>query len=327
MTASSSRARAWLLGLGTSLGLLSACGDKKPAAVPPGAAAEVAVDADPIALLPQGALAIARIDARALVKAGETGPQLGVYADRFFPLADATGAKPSRDLETAWVATYSYSGADLVSLLRGKVDEAGVRKLAETHTPLKNGDTLTAVDYMGSRLYTTKLGAFTFVTPQTTAVGSETLVRRVMERVKDKRVARDPSAFITGVLDAAPAATFVGAADFASQPVGQVAVGMMPLPWAQGISKAKVIVEAKDARVTASARLTYAEPARAAQAAEQLKKTSQMAVLMAAIGAPPLRDLQIKSEANDVSLGLYVEDKPLAKFLGSLEQYLKPAAF
>src|SRR5512140_3031054 len=120
-----------------------ACGGSKDG-VSAKTAESQAIDADPIALFPSNAMAIARVDAKQMFASGSVGGQVALMAERMLPVGEEAGFKASRDLDTVYSAAYSTSGADVVAILRGTFDEQKIKSVADSHTPTKGGGMLVA---------------------------------------------------------------------------------------------------------------------------------------------------------------------------------------
>jgi hypothetical protein len=95
-------------------------------------AKKVDLDADPLALLPPGALAVAWVDAQALFANTRVGPKLTGLSDRIMPLGEEAGFLPSRDVLK--VATAAYATGDGVAVLRGHFDRAHIEAAQSTKT-------------------------------------------------------------------------------------------------------------------------------------------------------------------------------------------------
>ena len=307
-----------------TIALATACGGGNKDSVT-AKTADQAIDADPIALLPSSAMAISRVDAKQMFTSGSVGGQLALMAERMLPIGEEAGFKASRDLETVYSAAYSTSGADLVAILRGTFDEQKIKSVADSHTPTKGGGVLVATSYLGRQVYTLSNVGFTVISKQTVVAGSETMIRRVIERMKDGTVARSQPPWMTQTIET-PNAAFAAAADFANQPVASASVGMVPLGWVKGMKAARLVGNFKDPGLNIAATLTFPDKAAAADAAEQVKRTAGMAILLQFIGAPQLKNLDVKPVEGDVQVSFGVDDTQLKTFLQTAQNYLPPAA-
>ncbi len=303
------------------LGVLPACGGGKDSVTPKVAETQPAIDADPVALLPSGAMVIAKVDTKAMFTAGSVGGQVTLLAERMMPVGEEAGFKASRDLESAIVASYTLQGADLAAVLTGAFDEQKIARAAETHTPTKAGGVLVASDYGGRRVYSVNNVGFTVLTPKTVVAGTETMIRRAIERIKDGRLERDQVPWMLQTIET-PNAAFAGAADFANQPIGAASVGMIPIGWLKGLKAVRLIGNFKDPGLNIAATLTYPDVNVARDSADQVKRTAGMANLFTVFGAPQLRNVDIKTQESDVQVTFAVDDQSLRTFLGSMQHYL-----
>jgi hypothetical protein len=306
--------------LALALAAVSCGGGNKDAVTPNGAEAQ-SIDSDPAALLPSGAMMIAKVDAKAMFASNSVGGQVGTLVERLLPIGDEAGFKASRDLDSALVGTYSVQGVDAVAVLSGTFDEQKIEQVAATHTPTKGGGTLVASDYQGRKVYTMNNVGFTVLSSKTVLAGTDTMIRRSIERIKDGRVKRDQPPWMLQTVDT-PNAAFAGAADFANQPIGAASVGMVPLPWVKGLKAVRLIGNFKDPGLNIAATLTYPDPTTAQAASEDVKRTASMASLLALVGGPQLKNLDIKPEDADVQVKFAVDDQALRTFIGSVQQYM-----
>ncbi len=302
------------------LGLAAACGGNKDS-VSAKTAESQAIDADPIALLPSAAMAISRVDVKQMFTSGSVGGQLSLMAERMLPIGEEAGFKASRDLETVYAAGYSTNGADVVAILRGTFDEQKIKTVADSHTPTKGGGVLVASTYLGREVYTLNNVGFTVISKQTVVAGGETMIRRVIERLKDGKVARSQPPWMLQTIET-PNAAFAAAADFANQPMAAASVGVVPLGWVKGMKAARLIGNFKDPGLNIAATLTFPDKAAAADAAEQVKRTAGMASLLQFIGAPQLKNLEVKPVEGDVQVSFGVDDTQLKTFLQTTQSYM-----
>jgi hypothetical protein len=305
-----------------SVGLLGGCGgDKPPEAKTVVDVAPKTIDSDALALLPSGPIAIARIDAKAMFAAGSSGAELGKLATKFLPIGAETGFEASRDLSQVVAASYSLQGVDALSILSGTFDADKIQKTADSKTPLKGGGTLTAVPYAGNTIYTSKDLAFTVLSPKTAMAGTETAVRRALDRVREGIPTRSiPEVFAT-VLDGPTPIT--GVADFKKNPLGRVAVGPMVIPGTDGLQMIRLVGDFKSPGVNIAATATYdtEEHTQAGvAAAEKLAKLAKSAGAIAPV--PKLQGFEAKAQKIDVIIKFAVDDRELTELLKFLPSVL-----
>jgi hypothetical protein len=301
----------------------AACGGGNKDGVSAKTAENQAIDADPIALLPSAAMAISRVDAKQMFTSGSVGGQIALMAEHMLPVGEEAGFNASRDLETVYSAAYSTSGADVVAILRGTFDEQKIKSVADSHTPTKAGGVLVSSSYLGRQVYTLSNVGFTVISKQTVVAGSETMIRRVIERMKDGTVQRSQPPWMIQTIET-PNAAFAAAADFANQPIAAASIGMVPLGWVKGMKAARLVGNFKDPGLNIAATLTFPDKASAADAAEQVKRTAGMASLLQFIGAPQLKNLDVKPVEGDVQVSFGVDDGQLKTFLQTAQSYMAP---
>ena len=303
--------------LSSALGLVAGCGGDKPADAP---TAQVDVDADPSALLPASAIVYAHLDAKAFFASESFGPDLAKVAEKASPLGEEAGFLPSRDLDAIYAGVYSSQGADVAAVLVGRFDQAKVKKLAETHTPTRTGGALVVSQYAGRDIYTINNAGFTVLTPKTALVGTETGIRRALDRVKDGRVKHDVPPWVDATFKT-PGAVLAVTLDTQAQPGASEIVRQVPFPWAQGVQKARVLMDFKAPGANVAGSLSYADEAQAGQAATALGNTAGFAKLLTLVGLQ-FRDFKAVAEKADVQVTISVDDQSLRTLAKGLPQWL-----
>jgi hypothetical protein len=122
--------RSLLLGLGALGFLLSGCAKTEDVIVHTGQGKEktaVEIDADPLALLPGGAITVGVLDANALF-ASQFGDKLLEVAKRRAPVPEAAGFDPKRDISKVYFGVYSMQGADVAGVAVGAFDPQRSRR-------------------------------------------------------------------------------------------------------------------------------------------------------------------------------------------------------
>jgi hypothetical protein len=298
------------LGLALGLGAL-ACGGGGGDAQPTQTARDVSagqVDADPMALLPAGAIGVFNVDARAFYGSASLGSQLSQVTERVLPIGEEAGFVASRDLDRVLLGSYSLQGLDLIGVLKGRFDDKKIAAAAQNRTPTKGGQLIVASTYAGRVLYTVNNAGFTVLSPATVLVGTETGMRRALDRMRDGAVKRDTPAWMISTLET-PNAAFAVAADFVTQPLAAVSVGALPLAWL------------KNLQIAGS--LTYPDPSQAEAASGGLGKAFSMVNVLAATGVlPTLRNVQVGPKDADVQCAFVVDDQALRTFLSQLPAVL-----
>ena len=315
----------WLRTLGLALwcalALVACGGGNKESVTPRAAESEKAIDDDPVALLPSGAMILAKVDAKTLFSSGSVGGELGQVVERLVPIGEEAGFKASRDLDLIYVAGYSLSGADVAAVLRGVFEEEKIKKVADAHTPTKGGGVVVASQYGGRNLYTLNNVGFTVLSKRTVLAGTETMIRRALDRLKDGTAMRNQPKWMLETIETSNTA-FAGAADFANQPVGAAAVGMIPLPWVKTLKAVRLIGNFHDPGLNVAATLTYPDASTAQSSSDEVKRTAAAANLLSILGAPRLQNLEVKPQESDVQVKFAVDDASLRRFMGNVSAYL-----
>jgi hypothetical protein len=282
------------------------------------------IDADPLALLPGSAVAVATVDARAFSTSDTLGAQIGALSEKLMPIGDEAGFKASRDVDRIILATYSSAGIDVAAVLSGRFDEAKIREAVEAHTQTRGGGLLAESTYTGRRVYTVSDVGFTILTPKTALAGTQSGIRRALDRIHDGHPKRDVPGWVQETIDTPHAAATVSA-DFA-EPITSAAIGAFSLPWAKGVNKVRVIADFKPPEMHVAGTITYVDPASAAAGATGLQQAATMANLVALTGlVPRLGDLTISTTEANVQCAFSVDDQALKNLLAALLKYVAKA--
>ena len=276
------------------------------------------IDADALALLPGSALAVANVDARAFYTSNTLGGQIGKLTEKLLPIGEEAGFVPSRDVDRVVAATYSLQGIDVAAVVTGRFDKDKISKLAQNHTPAKNGGMVVESTYANRTLFTINNAGFVILTPHTALAGTETGIRRALDRIKDGKVTRSLKPWVIETLETKGAATaFV--ADFEDQPIDPSALGNMQVPWLVGIKAARIVGNFHEPGMSVGGSLTYDNDDHARSGADGVRQVSQIAAVLAVGGVvPSLQGLEVKVEKTSVQYKFAVDDQGLRSLLTRL---------
>ena len=279
------------------------------------------------ALLPSGAVSVARLDAKALFASQGAGGEAARLGERYLPIGEEAGFVASRDLDTVVAGAYSTQGADVAAVLKGRFDEAKIRDAAEKHTPLRGGGQLVASSYAGRNVYTLSNVGFTVLSSTTVIAGTETGIRRVLDRVAANRVTRDMQPWMLQTLETADAHVAF-AADLANQPMGAPTQLSLPLGFLQGLKSVRLLATFKEPGLVVAGALTYPDANTAQAASQELRKAAGMSQAFALLGLPQLRDVKIDVAQTDVQLQFAADDAQLRSLVKQAPQWIgaPPAA-
>jgi hypothetical protein len=274
---------------------------------------------DALSLLPGNAIAAGTVDARAFFSSQTFGADLAKIVEKYVPIGTEAGFQASRDVDRVTFASYSYQGIDVAAIVIGRFDSAKIKQVATTQTPTKSGGTLVVSQYAGRDVYTVNNIGFTLLSDTRAIVGTEQGIRRVLERIKDKRVKRDIAPWMISTLET-PGAAFAVAGDFASQPIPPEATRQIPAPFINGLKAVRVFATFKDG-VQLAGSITYADAAQAETASGAIKQSMGYAKLLAVFGIK-LQNVEVKVEKTDVQVSLLVDDQSLRAILAQVPALL-----
>jgi hypothetical protein len=165
------------------LGVVAACGPKTPPAVQ-GQVGSTTVnpDTDPESILPGGAIGVAKIDVKQLA-AKSVGGDLVTLAQKYVPFAADIGFDFQRDVDTAYVAAYSFTGADALVVLSGRFNSQKIESVL-SKGPSAFGNAMVASQYANHNIYTVANIGFCVLSDHTLLAGTETAMRHALDRIK-----------------------------------------------------------------------------------------------------------------------------------------------
>ena len=283
------------------------------------------IDKDPLILFPSNAISIGTVDAKAFYASATLGPQVAQLAELYSPLGPEAGFAASKDLDRVTVASYSLSGVDVLAVLVGRFDQTKLAQLAKTHGAAKSGSAIVESTYAGRTLYTVDNIGFTMLTAKTVVAGTETAIRRALDRVKDGRGKRDVFPWMLEVVETQGAALAV-AADFKNQPLSGAAIQGMRIPATEGLTAVRVLGTFHEPGLQLAGAMTYDTEANAQKGLSGFNKLVLMYKAYSGMSGtvPQLRDVTSTLERTDVQVKLSVDDQSLRTFLGKVPQLFPP---
>lgn len=309
------RSLAFACAAALSLPLVACPGETPETKVPE---AEQSLD-DAYALLPGSAIGVGTVDARAFFAHPHAGSDIAKMVEKLMPIGQEAGFSVARDVDRVVVGSYSYQGIDVSAIIIGRFDSAKIKQVATSQSPTKAGVPLVMSSYAGRDVYTVNNVGFTLLSDTKAIAGTENGIRRVLDRIKDKRVKRDLPGWVIGTLDT-PGAAFAAAADFSAQPIPPEAVQQVPKELTTGLKAMRAVGQFKDG-VHVAGSLTYAEPTNAEHSAEYIKKTASYSRLLAFIGIQ-IKNFDAKVEKNDVQVTVGLDDQSLRILLTNVPAML-----
>jgi hypothetical protein len=304
-----------LAALALAVALAAGCGGAAETRVVAGSEAVdlTVLDRDPVALLPAGALAFGYLDAAALFRS-PFGSEVATTAQGLVPLGPEAGFVPERDVVSIHSAAYTIGGADYCAVVSGTFDPEAIRRAAATGTPGPLGLPVTLSRYAESDVYTTGRLDFAVLTPHTVVAGSETGVRRALDRLRAGTPTRAVPAWMLD-LATQKGTTMVFAADGNAT----AAYSAMPLlAFLGGVHKVRIRGDFEPPGLNLSGAITYPDHDSAEQGRSSLRQIYALAQLAGAFSAfrgitfPPL---DVRAEANEVAFTMPVGDATVRPLL------------
>lgn len=281
------------------------------------------IDKDPLALLPSGAIGVARVDATALFQS-QFGQRLLAIVSSRVPLPPGTGFDPARDLSTLYIGVYSMQGADVAIVATGTFHPDAIEHAADGTTMTPLGAPLVKTTYAKRALYVSRNVGFSVLTEHTVLLGDETGIRRSLDRLTEGRAHHDVPKWMDSVLGT-PNAAMAGAFDFAGQAFAAAIVQQMP--FLRGIKTARVLGNFQPPGLNLAGSLTYPDPETANAGAQSLLQVNQLLrsysffMQLAGIGNP-IQNLQAQPNGNDTDFVVAIDSRAIAWALNQIASQL-----
>ncbi len=301
----------------------SGCGGGAGGARPvtPSSLTDAQIDADPLALLPGAAVLIASVDAHAFYSSDTVGAQMATLSEQLFPIGDESGFKASRDIDRIIAGTYSLEGLDVSAVVTGRFDQAKIKQAALAHTPTHGGGVVTESQYAGRSVYMVGDAGFAVLTPKTALAGTQTGIRRALDRIQDGKVKHDVPSWAEDTMNTPNAAVTV-TGDF-TQPLSTAAIGAFSIPFVKGLTRIRSVADFKAPGMHVAATLTYDDGASATAAAGAIEQGATLVNALAITGLTPrLGDFTVNTTDANVQGSFSVDDQAMKKLLGQASSYL-----
>lgn len=286
-----------------------------------------AIDREPIALLPSGAVGVAVLDAPQLFNS-QFGAKLLNITRGVAPVPASANFQPQRDLQRLVIATYSTQGADAVGVATGTFDKDAIERSADgvQQTPL--GAPLVKSTYAGKTLYTSRNTGFVVLTARTVLFGTETAMRRALDRIKEGRVRKSVAPWMGDLLER-PNAPIAAGFDLRAQPITDAV--RQQLLFLEGLETGRMVGNFQPPGLNVAGTLTYGDQAAAQKGAQNLANLSQQLSswgwLMQLIGiSQPVKRLEAQHESKDAKFVAELDGQGIAALLDQAARVLGVAA-
>ncbi len=302
--------------------VLLGCSSEKESILPTRAKVpltEAAIDADPLALLPSDAIIFARLKVTPLL-ASSLGPPLVAAAQPFLALPQLLGITPQRDLTELFLGVYSMQGADVAGIAIGAFDRtaiegAGRNAATRAHSPI------TVSPYAGHTIYTANNVGLSVLTSRTALLGTETGVRRVIDRIVEGRTGRRLPRALEELLSNQKADFCVGG----DLRVNTFSSGLREqLPFLRDLEATRILGNFGAPGVNGAGSLGYVSAETAAAAGQSLRGFSGLLsssqLLLGFFGvAQPIRRLEAEVVGTEVNVVVAFDGVILAKMISGLQ--------
>ena len=300
-----------------------ACGGKTPTGIaPPPPPPAVNVDADAIALMPFGAVAVASLDAHTIANS-TLGGDLLALGERLVPFAAQVDFQVKRDFDHAYCGMYSFSGADVGCVLTGTFHPDKLEAAAGKGIQSPFGVVVMST-YAGRKLYTVANVGFTMLSERTALSGSEAAIRRMLDRIQAGTVKRELAPWMNDWI-ADKSYPVLIASDVTRQSFGKTVTTY--LPWVDGVQYFRARGRFNpDGGFGVSGSLTYPDAPKAQAATSGLAGVAKSFWFMSylkLLGLDPLvRSLDVKQADKDVLFTSVLSERDARNLLHLLTSWV-----
>lgn len=283
----------------------------------------VEIDADPLALMPGGAITVGVLDMNALFSS-QFGDKLLEVARRRAPLPEAAGFDPKRDLKKAYFGVYSMQGADVAGVAVGNFDIKKIEAAADGVQKTPQGVPVTKSTYAGRALYTAESVGFTILTSRTALFGNQTGIRRSLDRIKEGTAKRELLPWASKVL-AQNNVPFAFGSNLKENPVPNAIRSR--LPFLDGVETLSVVGNFASPGVNLAGTLVYPDEAAAKTGAGKVSETRAMldtyTPFLAILGIPqPVRKLEADAVGKEGHFVAGIDAAAFSALLSRLDDIL-----
>jgi hypothetical protein len=305
--------------LAGSLALASGCAKQEDVVVKSGADKKLGpeqIDADPLALLPSGAVGVGYIDTQKLLTSA-FGEKLLLMLQKQMPIPQGAGYEPRRDLAKLYVGFYSMTGADIAGVAIGNFDAANIDAAATATATTALGMPVTKSSYAGRNLFTAQNLGFTVLTQKTALFGNDTGIRRALDRIEEGRARRQlPENMLKLLVE--PSAPLVIGGDLTGHPIPNAL--RSELAFLEGVKTLSIVGNFDPPGLNLAGTFSYADPDSAVRGMQQLLNLratlDRYAPFLAIVGIPnPIRALSATPNGNDGSFVLAADGQAVAVLL------------
>jgi hypothetical protein len=273
-----------------------------------------AIDRDPLALLPSGAVVAGYVDGTQLFGTS-FGADLARITQSLLPIGPEANFSPARDVARVYGGIYAMQGADFCAVLQGNFDVERIQQAASQRAAAPSGQPLVKTRYGDFDMYTTANVGFVVLTQHTILSGNETGLRRAVDRLRYGKLERSIPAWMVALMSTEGAALAV-AGDFTTP--AAAAVLSQQAAWLGGVEILRVIGNFKAPGMNFAGTLTYRDADSASSGAGALSNVRQsiqgLGWLMAlGFGAQP-PDLRVAQQGKDVTFTMPLD----ARLMGGL---------
>lgn len=280
------------------------------------------LDADPLALLPSGAVGMLVVDAKVL-HASDLGQRVERLLSQRVPVPPSANFEPKRDLERLYIGFYSMTGVDVAAAAVGSFDPAAIEAAADGVTVTPTGAPLVKQTYSGHTLYVSNNLGFVVLSRRTALFGNETGMRRVLDRIADGRVKREVPSWMGDLLGSS--APVIGGANLVEQDV--VSAVSDQFPFLKGMQSVRVLGNFEPPGMHLAGTSVYAEEEQATNGASSLlalhEVWASMSWLTSLFGlSNPVKKLEAQAEGKESKFVAAVDSEALGGLFDQLSNFL-----
>lgn len=281
-----------LVAVAAAIWWLTACGSSKEIVVKTADGVEITakdIDANPLSLLPGGALLLANVQPKELFQSS-LGGRFRNLAAKQFPLPPSAQFEPERDLERLLIGAYSMQGLDLAGVAVGNFNPEAIAEAARRGEMTPLGAPLVRVSYSHWEFYVAANLGFCVLTPRTVLFGNEIGMRRALDRLERGEIQVQQEPDLVALLERPGAPIAVGA----SNADGSLDVLAQRVPSAKEFTMARVVANLQPPGLNVAGTLTFTDAPSAERARNGIDDASRALQTLSTVGALLGLDMPIR---------------------------------
>jgi hypothetical protein len=244
------------------------------------------------------------------------------------PLGPESGFSPARDVQRIYGAAYAMEGMDFVSVVQGTFNVAAMEQAARARAANPSSAPVVVSRYGGYELFTVSNMGFVVLSPTTILTGTETALRRTIDRLRYVPALDGVPPWMAEVFDD-QRAEFAYAADLRDQ--GVVGAAEERMPFLFGLQLVRGFGNFQAPGMNLAGSLTYRDDVAAAAGATSLQDLKRLAYFITlltnfGLGGGSAPEIRTQALGTNVAFASNVDSQLTSTVLSMVGKLLTPGS-